>query len=492
MSSSPRRRASLSTQLVAWLLVLLALALAGFSAATLSVTRADLMHRFDDTVREASRRSGALAIERGHGPGDAPQTIGVLTVVVIDGQVDPVRSIYRLSDGSQESITDDDIEALRAAGLLSPTTALQPGPAGHSAVDTAPLTTVELARGDYRLTSHSIAGTSSAVVVTGAPLAGVEHTLHRLLLTLTLGSLATLAVAGIVVLALVKRTLRPLAQVSHVAQEVAALPLSSTSALEQRVEANLSQPGTEVGDVGFALNSLLDNVAAAFAARDSSERALREFVADASHELRTPLAAVRGYTDVLTLTEQLSPEGQQALSRVDSQAKRMGVLVEDLLQLARLDAQRPVPMVPLDLTEHVLEAVRDAQVAASEHTWRITVPEEPVEVLGNPAHVDQVLSNLLSNATKHTPAGTTVEARLEARGNTAVLTIADDGPGIPESFQPRLFDRFARADGARVATQGSTGLGLAIVKAIVEAMHGSISVHSAPGDTRFIVEIPLA
>ena len=289
-------------------------------------------------------------------------------------------------------------------------------------------------------------------------------------------------------------TMKPLERVSAVATDVAHLDLEEhTISSAVRVEPRDSDPRTEVGAVGYALNQLLDNVNSALEVRERTEHQIRAFIADASHELRTPLAAIKGYSDMLRWTEPLSESGQSSLARIDSQAERMSRLVEDLLTLARLDEGREPKFEQVDLTELVLECTSDMQAAARTHEWHLNLPDEPVEVVADRSQIQRVILNLLSNARKHTDEGTRVTAGLavDAARREAVVTVTDNGPGIAPDFLPKIFDRFTRADKARSGSDGTTGLGLAIVQAIVQAHGGSIQVQSQPGHTVFTVRLPL-
>lgn len=179
------------------------------------------------------------------------------------------------------------------------------------------------------------------------------------------------------------------------------------------------------------------------------------------------------------------------MNRVESETARMTRLVEDMLLLARLDDGRPLEREPVDLSRLVVDAVSDAHAAGPDHVWSLELPEEPVVVDGDEARLHQVLGNLLANARVHTPAGTTVVTALAVGADGgAVLTVTDDGPGIPPSLQPEIFERFARGDSSRSRRGGSTGLGLAIVAAVVKAHSGTIEVDSAPGRTEFVVRLP--
>jgi two-component system OmpR family sensor kinase len=250
---------------------------------------------------------------------------------------------------------------------------------------------------------------------------------------------------------------------------------------------------TEVGQLGFALNRMLDRIAGALSARHASETRVRQFVADASHELRTPLAAIRGYSELAQRKRDDVPDDiAHAMSRVESETERMTQLVEDMLLLARLDTGRPLVREPVDLSRLVVDAVSDAHIAGPDHQWSLDLPDEPVVVVGDEARLHQVLANLLANARTHTPAGTSVTTSLavDDAGGGAVLTVADDGPGIPSWLRPEIFERFARGDSSRSRRGGSTGLGLAIVAAVVRAHHGTIDVNSVAGSTEFAVRLP--
>jgi two-component system OmpR family sensor kinase len=276
---------------------------------------------------------------------------------------------------------------------------------------------------------------------------------------------------------------------------VTELPLSSGEVvLPERVPDADTDPRTEVGRVGAALNRLLDHVESSLGARQASEMQVRQFVADASHELRTPLASIRGYAEFFRRRQRDGEVPQDVvehtLRRVESEALRMSGLVDDLLLLARLDAGRDLEIGDVDLSALAVDAVSDAHVAAPDHRWRVDVPEGNVVVPGDAARLHQVVANLLANVRTHTPAGTTATVRLRADAGTAVVEVVDDGPGIPPELQAHVFERFARGDASRSRAAGSTGLGLAIVDAVVAAHDGSVTVDSRPGATAFTVRLP--
>jgi two-component system OmpR family sensor kinase len=265
-----------------------------------------------------------------------------------------------------------------------------------------------------------------------------------------------------------------------------------------------ANPRTEVGQVGAAFNRMLGHVESALARREASESRLRSFAADASHELRTPLAAIRGYAELARRHPGPLPDDiAHALGRVESESARMSELVDELLLLARLDAGRPLASEPVDLTRLVLDVTSDARVASADHRWQLELPEEPVLVRGDELRLHQVLANLLSNAARHTPPGTNVTVALRSGpagaagagvaggAGVAIISVTDDGPGIPPELQPDVFERFVRGDSSRSRAAGSSGLGLAIVHAVTVAHGGTADVVSRPGETRFTIMLPV-
>ncbi|RIJ70168.1 sensor histidine kinase [Nakamurella silvestris] len=345
--------------------------------------------------------------------------------------------------------------------------------------------------GDYRVLATSLP--NGVVAITGLPLSPVRDTQLRLGVIMLIVTVVALLLAAALVYFVVRRNLRPLDRVAATARKVATVPLHEGEVdLGIRVPDRDTDPRTEVGQVGSALNQLLGHVSNALTARQASEMQVRQFVADASHELRTPLASIRGYAELAQRDQVDTATVTHALRRVESESQRMTSLVDDLLLLARLDAGRPLSDDPVDLTMLMIDVVSDAQVAGPDHHWQMELPEEPVEVRGDEPRLHQVLANLLSNARTHTPPGTTVRAGLSTSGGTVVLTVSDDGPGIEEHLQTGIFDRFVRGDSSRSRHAGSTGLGLAIVKAVATAHGGSVSVRSAPGSTVFTVRLPAA
>ncbi len=401
------------------------------------------MHQLDDRLAAASHRSASYqgpADEAGAvtgqtdgsrsrpGLGDNPgllapgQAAGTLAAQIRSGQVNQAGILGESGTPVQltSAVARQRLLALRPDG--DPRTVSLPGV------------------GDYRVVA--VTEPDGDVSITGLPLAAVTSTVSRLALTITLVALAGLLVAGVVVLYVVRLSLRPLRRVATAARTVAELRLDSGEVeVPVRVPAQDTDPRTEVGQVGSALNHMIGHVESALAARQASEMKVRHFVADASHELRTPLAAIRGYAELTRPQRADSPPTvAHAMDRVESAAERMSTLVEDLLLLARLDAGRPVESEPVDLSELVVGAVSDAHAAAPDHTWQLDLPDEPVQVAGDRHQLHQVVSNLLANARTHTPPGTVVSVSLRPADDSAGRRRGDrpgQRPRDPRSVAPQ-------------------------------------------------------
>jgi two-component system OmpR family sensor kinase len=334
-------------------------------------------------------------------------------------------------------------------------------------------------------------GLDGDVLITGLPLEPVEAAIHRLELVAAVVFGAALAITGVAGALWVRWSLRPLSRVAATATRVSELPLASGEvALPPR--APESDPRSEVGRLAGAFNRMLGHVEDALTHRHASEERLRSFAADASHELRTPVASIRGHAELALLhPDPVPPKVTRALERIEAESARMGVMVDEMLLLARLDAGRPLERRPVDLTRLVLDAVTDARAAGPEHRWALELPEEPVTVTGDAHRLQQVLANLLANARLHTPVGTKVTVSLDTDDKTTSLKVHDDGPGVPADVQPGVFERFTRADRRRnESTGGGAGLGLSIVAAVAEAHGGSVALESRPGATTFAVNLP--
>jgi two-component system OmpR family sensor kinase len=334
----------------------------------------------------------------------------------------------------------------------------------------------------YRL--YVEAASNGGLFLVAAPLADVDSTLSRLLL-LELG--ITGGVMLVVVAAtwlIVRRGLRPLVRMGDTARSIVATDLS------RRVTPSTER--TEVGRLGIALNTMLGQLEAAFAERAANEQRLRHFVSDASHELRTPLTSMQGYAELLQRNPHMDPDDLVvAMRRIAEESRRMGVLVDELLLLARLDQGRPLERRPVDLEALVTDACGDARAAAPDRavTARIAAP---LIVLGDDMRLRQVMGNVVRNALVHTPAGTPIEVELRSVDGRAVIEVVDHGRGIPPGHAQRIFDRFHRADPDRSGDQGGSGLGLSIAAAVVIAHGGRIGVDETPGGgARFRIELPM-
>ncbi|MFD8819277.1 sensor histidine kinase [Streptomyces sp. NPDC059627] len=349
--------------------------------------------------------------------------------------------------------------------------------------------------GAYRLTAVAEGGTA---MLAGLPVDGVRQMIDSLVVIEACIAGVGLVLAGSVSAVAIRRQLRPLRRVAATAVEVSHAPLDRGEVRRlTRVPAPDTDPGTEVGQVGVALNRLIDHVEWSLSERQRAEEHMRRFLADASHELRTPLASIAGYAELMLMgvdTRKIEPE--LAWRRVSDQSARMTGLVEDLLLLARLEEGRPLEAAEVNLATLVGDAVWDARAAGAGHHWQLVLClDGPAMVTGDPSRLHQVVANLLANARVHTPAGTRITVTVKAADGQCAVQVHDDGPGIPGDLLPTVFDRFTRGDASRSRAPGAAGgagLGLAIAVAITQAHGGRVEVASAPGDTRFTVTLPLA
>ena len=535
---------SLRTRLVVGVLGLVLVMAAVMSAFSTVSLRHTLMARTDsqlmaaaqraadkrhDLTQEAKKASDEAAQEGADKPGDQPdgaggadgaddgpgkegvppgldaagQSTGTLTLITpqtssSDGETSETAA-YIDKNGHYASISKEDCRL-----LLS------------QASEDHPVTVHLHHLGSYRVVATRDEA-SGSTVITGLSLEGDKGLIRtQLLIELAVALVGALVVA-LAGRAMVRSSLAPLERVARTAHRVASQPLERGEvSIEDRVEKADLDSSAEVGQVGGALNTLLGHVESALGARQRSETQVRQFVADASHELRTPLASIRGYTELIRregADADLPEEATYALERVHSESVRMTALVEDLLLLARLDAGRELRREEVDLVGLLVDTVADARAAGPDHDWQLDLavleppadatpqeaedflPEPPL-VIGDEARLRQVVVNLLANARVHTPAGSHVTTTLAREGDTLIVRIHDDGPGIAPDVRARLFERFARGDSSRERRTGSTGLGMSIALAIVQSHGGSIDVDSstAPEDhgTTFSVRLPAA
>ncbi|WJV47682.1 ATP-binding protein [Streptomyces flavofungini] len=501
-----RKPRTLRTRLVVSAVALIAVVCAVIGTVTTIALRSHLYEQVDGALRQVSMRAsgppentadaGNPPDHRDGGPGGGPlrfvtkgpQEIGTVGAVVGEDGT--------LTEGAVS--TEPDVSSNSPESVARTLDGAQLDALAKVARDGEPHTVDVPELGEYRVEYTS--GRFGDYLV-GLPTAKVTNTLNTLVVTEVSVTAAGLVAASLAGAATVGVALRPLRRVAATATRVSELPLHSGEvALHERVPDAEADARTEVGQVGAALNRMLDHVHSALHARQRSETRVRQFVADASHELRTPLASIRGYAELTRRgREETGPDTRHALGRIESEAARMTGLVEDLLLLARLDVERgrsgtagpgPLTREPTDLSPMVVDVLSDARAAGPDHNWRLDLPDDPALVLADPARVQQVLVNLLANARTHTPPGTTVTARLHRHGPWVRLDVADDGPGIPPDLLPHVFERFARGDSSRSRAHGSTGLGLAIVQAVVAAHDGAVAVTSEPGSTVFTVHLP--
>ena len=325
---------------------------------------------------------------------------------------------------------------------------------------------------DFRAAAFS-PGPGFGTVVAAVSLQDVNQTLSHLRLVGGIVTAAVLAALAALAWWVIRVGLRPLERMQQTANAIAAGDMSA------RVET--TDERTEVGRLGAALNSMLGQIEGAFAEREASEERLRRFLADASHELRTPLTSIRGYAEAFRLGPARDPdELEKAMSRIEDEAARMGVLVDELLTLARLDEVRERTRRPVDLATVAAEACADARAANPDRRIELTATER-VETLGDEGQLHQVAANLLRNAAQHTPDGTSIDMSVSASEGEITLAVRDHGEGLPPGAAEHAFERFWRHERSRGADDGGAGLGLAIVAAIAEAHGGRTVARDAPG-----------
>ncbi|GHJ59781.1 two-component sensor histidine kinase [Nocardioides sp. OK12] len=480
------RRVPLRRALVATLLLLVTLALVGSGFATHATLRGYLLERVDDQLRGAApvvAGSGGAdeTLERRPGPGGRGPLPSAFVVQVVDGSgATVVGPTSNLLDDEPLPDLPDDPEA---------------GPDGTSF-------TVAAVSGDgqwrVRAVDVTLSDGTQGTLMVAQSLEDVQGILDRLVLLLLVIGGVTVAVLGAVGYLLVRGSLKPLQDVERTAARIAAGDLG------ERVPH--ADPRSEVGQLAAALNVMLAQIESAFAEREAGERAargseerMRRFVADASHELRTPLTTIRGFAELYRQGAVSDDDGVRRLvGRIEGEAARMGLLVEDLLLLARLDQQRPLAREPVDLLALTTEAVESARAVAPQRPLALEVGalEGLPVVLGDGPRLRQVLDNLIGNALRHTPADARVTVSVGTRHDTGGeprvrVEVADEGPGMDPDHAARVFERFYRADESRNRNDGGSGLGLAIASSLVQAHGGSISVDTAPGrGARFRVDLP--
>ncbi|HEY2503204.1 MAG TPA: HAMP domain-containing sensor histidine kinase [Mycobacterium sp.] len=456
MATQPKRGIPLRVGLVAATLLLVACGLVASGIAVTSILRHSLISRIDQTLLDASR-SWAQAPRRqsappyeGPDPGRPPSKFYVRGVGT-DGT-----PFVAINDRNSEPALPPDND-------VGPTPTTLPSVNGS----------------DIQWRAVSVRGPHGLTTV-AMDLSDVQHTVRSLaLLQIGIG-VAVLIVVGIASFVVVHRSLQPLYKVEQTAAAIAA------GQRDLRVPER--DPRTEVGRLSLALNGMLTQIQQALASSESSaekarnsEERMRRFITDASHELRTPLTTIRGFAELYR--QGAARDVAMLLSRIESEASRMGLLVDDLLLLARLDVQRPLEHHQVDLLALASDAVHDAQAIDPRRNITMEVFDGPgiPEVLGDEPRIRQVLSNLVANALQHTPESAGVVVRVGTEGDDVVLEVADTGPGMSQQDASRVFERFYRTDSSRARASGGTGLGLSIVDSLVHAHGGDVTVTTTPG-----------
>lgn len=352
-------------------------------------------------------------------------------------------------------------------------------------LDKGPFTTSAVDDKSFRYRVVALTAADDRTIIVAVSMGDFYNAMQRLVWAEVIVTGAVLIGLGVAGWWIVRVELRPLDSMARTAGAIAAGDLS------QRVEKTHSN--TEVGRLSDALNSMLTQIEASFAQQQASEDRLRRFAADASHELRTPLTAIRGYAELFRQGAISDEEHlKRVLHRIEKEATRMGMIVEDLLLLARVDQNRPLENEELDLVTVLNEVIHDAKAVDINHQITTSFQTESIVLSGDAPRLHQVFANLIGNALSHTPDGTHVSVTTAIDGNIAEVRVSDNGPGIDPETTERIFERFYRVDEGRSRTTGGTGLGLSIVKSITEKHGGTVSVESAIGQgATFIVRLPL-
>ena len=453
--------------LVAAALVLVACGLLASGVAVTSIMRHTEVNRIDQTLLDASRSWAQEPRRMPTTPLEGPNPARPPSNFYVRGVDEDGRTWIAVNDREAEPALPDDNDV---------------GP--------EPVTVGSIDNSSVQWRAMTVRGASGGLTTVAIDLSEVQSSVRALVWSQVGIGAAVLLVLGVVGYAVVHRSLRPLVEVERTAAAIAA------GQLDRRVPER--DPRTEVGRLSSALNGMLAQIQRAVASSEASaeqartsEERMRRFITDASHELRTPLTTIRGFAELYR--QGAARDIEMLMGRIESESRRMGLLVEDLLLLARLDAQRPLDQHRVDLLALATDAVHDAQSIAPKRNVKMEVFDGPgtPEVLGDEARLRQVLGNLVANAVQHTPENAGITVRVGTEGDNAVLEVCDEGPGMSQEDARRVFERFYRADSSRTRASGGTGLGLSIVDSLVYAHGGTVKVTTAPGrGCRFTVNLP--
>lgn len=483
--------ASLRARLLAGVLVLSAAGLVLLGAVTYAEQRSFLQSRVDQETRASVDALSRLLDARGLIPAGAPaQPNGDEGQDAAAGRAPgrgPVGALVNLPPGTygQRRSASQVVLGRGITIEYSASEAKRPPPDLPATVPLGRLFTVHAVGGSdlhYRAYAQRDPE-DTGITVVAVPSSDVDQTLQRLLIVEALVIGGVLIALAVLAWFVVRLGLRPLSRMEVTAGAIA------TGELSRRVSPATAR--TEVGRLGLALNGMLERLERAFGERQASEDRLRQFLADASHELRTPLASIRGYAELFRMGATGDRAGTEtAMRRIEEESKRMGILVEDLLTLARLDETPELTRRPVDLVPVAEDAIKDACATDTGRTIALSAVR-PAIASGDANQLRQVVSNLLRNAVVHTPPGTAIDVSIEQDAHSVTLSVRDHGHGLPDISHERLFDRFWRAEGGRERGKAGAGLGLSIVSGIVAAHHGTIDArNAADGGAIFTVRLP--
>ncbi len=492
----PLARRPLRVQLTVFMVVLLGLGLLATSLLATAALRGYLIDRVDQELAGASRPFTQVRLPGGDIFGGQARPTSQPAGVSGSTSSPDSTSVPSPPNRFYVAIVRDDVTA-ELTTISTPTSGTSPAlpEVGELSGHAGQPFEVASTNGDatWRVLVTPLADGAGLAVI-ALPLADVEGTVSRLVfLQLIIVGLTALVVTGIVVYLVVRRSLRPLDEVVAAAHEIA------DGDLTRRVPD--MRTSREVEELATSFNTMITRIEGAFAAQRASETQarqsedrMRRFVADASHELRTPLTSIRGYAELIE--EGAATDPAQALDRIQAEADRMGSLVDDLLQQARMDEQRPLDRAPVSVAEVVRAGVEATRVANPGREVLLSAPDDGPWILGDEQRLRQVVDNLLSNAVRYSPDDEPIDVRVATAaaggGRTAEVRVTDRGPGLAAGEAEHVFERLYRTDDARSRVSGGSGLGLSIVRSIVAAHGGDVFVESAPGEgATFGFTIPL-